>query len=385
MTHRTISTLTASLVGLVLSASVAAAQANEAPPAPAGAQVTASIFDGVRVTSPEAGGFTFEAHFAAWTRFITGATVGGDAVAYVDVPLVRPLVQASVLGGMFRLLVQPELAGPSPRLLDLQLDFVPDPAFAVRIGQFRTPFSRAFVTPLIRLTMPDRGVVSDTFRADRDTGLMAYGRVGTAFEYEVGVFDAATIDTRFGDTIAPMVMGRVTVQPYGNVPYDQVPSLEHPNVSGLAIGAAGFYRERQIADDLGGRLTETTGSVGLDVTVVEGIFSFTSEGFFRDQSIDGGPWVGSWGAFAQVGVFVLPQILELSARASWIDPDVDTDAGIVQVYEGSLSTYLVVDDRAWGHHLSLGLRYAFLDSPGTFGPVPAGSTHRVTGLLRTFF
>lgn len=376
--------LQASLVGLVLSSSVvAAAQANEAP-APQGAQITASIFDGVRVTSPEAGGFTFEAHLAAWTRFVTGATVGGDAEAYFDVPLVRPVVQASVLGGMFQLLVQPELAGPSPRLLDLQLDFVAHPAFAVRIGQFRTPFSRAYITPLIKLTMPDRGVVSDSFRADRDTGLMVYGHVGPELEYEVGVFDAATIDSRFDDTIAPLVVGRVTVQPYGNVPYDQVPSLSTAYPRGLAIGAAGFWRERRVAG-IDALYLETSASASLDVALAEGPFTFTAEGFYRASRLEAAPDTSTWGAFAQAGIFVIPQILELSARASWIDPDVDVDAGIVQSYEGGLSTYLVVDDRAWGHHLSLGLRYAFIDNPAGFASAPAGSTHRVTGLLRVWF
>jgi len=50
--------------------------------------------------------------------------------ALLEVPLVRPLVRMSVFDGMLRVLVQPELAGPSPRLLDLHVDFVPHPAAA---------------------------------------------------------------------------------------------------------------------------------------------------------------------------------------------------------------------------------------------------------------
>ena len=129
---------------------------------------------------------------------------------------------------------------------------------------------------------------------------------------------------------------------------------------------------------------QRTASVGGDLSLVEGPFAFTSEGFYQERSTDSGPWIASWGAFAQAGVFVIPQILELSARGGWIDPDLGVDAGIVQSYEGALNLYLVVDDVAYGHHLSLGLRYGYFDSPIPFGAVPQGSTHRVTLQLRAW-
>lgn len=367
----------AAAVLLLLAAPVSA----QAPAAP---QLTASLRDGVRVSVPEAAGFTAEAHLAVWSRFVAGATAGGVGEGYFDVPLVRPMIRVGAFDGIFRLLVQPELAGPAPRLLDLQLDFVPDPAFGLRVGQFITPYSRAFITPIVLLTMPDQGVVSDAFRADRDTGLMAFGSVGDAFEYSVGIFDGAAIDGRAGDVPPPMVVGRLVLTPYGHVPYDQVPALGGESPRGLAIGAGGFFRERTIADADNTPSVVQTGSAGLDLSLVEGPVAFFSEGYYREQRSDGGPWIASWGAFAQLGVFVLPRLLELSVRASWIDPDLAEAPDLVQSYEGALATYLVVDDVAYGHHLSLGLRYAYLESPRGLGAVPRGSTHRVTLQLQAW-
>ncbi|MCZ7684533.1 MAG: hypothetical protein M5U28_39500 [Sandaracinaceae bacterium] len=128
-----------------------------------GAEVTASFTEGVRLRVPEAAGFTAAVHVVAWARFVVERAPRTDADVYFEVPVVRPVLQAGVLDDKIRLFVQPELAGPSPRLLDLHVDLAPDPAVQVRIGQFITPYSRIFITPLPRLAMTDFGVVSDTF------------------------------------------------------------------------------------------------------------------------------------------------------------------------------------------------------------------------------
>lgn len=359
----------------------------EAPPADldlGGARIHASFTDGIRLHVPEAADFTFEAHLSVWTRLVVGTTPRGDVEDYVEVPLVRPMLNASVLDGLLRVLVQPELAGPSPRLLDLHLDFVPDPAISIRVGQFRTPFSRSWITGITRLAMPDRGPVIDTFIAGRDTGLMVFGQAGSVFEYAAGIFDGAGIDGRLGDTPAPMGLGRVAVTPYGRVPYDQVPSLEDASPRGMSIGIGGFYRDHDVAPNDDPPSIERTATVGADLSLVEGPFSFFSEGFFREESVGDAAWIGSFGVTAQAGVFVVPQILELSARGGWIDPDIEQGDDLLQSYEGGIKGYFYDDDVAYGHHLSLALRYAFVDSPLPFGARAAGSTHRFTAQLQVW-
>jgi len=338
-------------------------------------RVVAGLREGLQVEAPNAAGFVFQTHFAAWFRYVVDAPVDFDAAHYFQVPLARPLLQVSVLDGMFELLFQPELAG-TPRLLDLQLDMVIDPAFRVRIGQFRTPASRAFATPIILLQMPGRGVVSNQFRAGRDTGLMIFGTAG-AFEYAVGIFNGSGINGRLGDTPAPMGVARFVLTPYGEVPYDQTPSLTTANPSGLAIGVDGWYRERDTAPPATPPQVVQTANGSVDVSLVEGPFAIFAEGHLRGQSLGGAPWGVSWGAFVQAGIFVVPQIFEISARGAWVDPDTDVDGDLVQTYDATLAGYLYVDDVAYGNHLKLMLRYRFADTVTGFGPLPSGSSHQV--------
>lgn len=343
-------------------------------------RVVAGLRDGLRVEAPSAAGFVFQTHFAAWFRYVVDAPVDSDAAQYFEVPLARPLLQVSVLDGMFELLFQPELAG-TPRLLDLQLDMVLHPAFRVRIGQYRTPASRAFATPIILLQMPGRGVVSDHFRAGRDTGLMIFGTAG-AFEYAVGIFNGSGINGRLGDTPAPMGVARFVLTPYGEVPYDQTPSLTTPNPSGLAIGVDGWYRERDVAATGAPPQIQQTANGGVDVSLVEGPFALFAEGHLRGQSLDASDWAVSWGAFVQAGIFVVPQIFEISARGGWIDPDTEVEGDLMQTYDATLAGYLYVDDVAYGNHLKLMVRYRFADTVAAFGGLPSGSSHQVMAQIQ---
>lgn len=340
------------------------------------ARVIAGLREGVRVEVPELADFVFEAHLAAWARYVVDVPMDAQAAQYFEMPLVRPLLQARVFDGMFQLLVQPELAGANPRLLDLHLDFVLDPAFRIRVGQFRTPMSRAFITPIIMLQMPDRGVVSDTFRAGRDTGLMVFGTAGP-FEYALGVFNGAGINARLGDTPAPMVVGRAMITPYGEAPYDETPSLTRDSPSGLAVGVDGFFRERDVALPGDPEMVRTTGTGGIDVALVEGPFALFAEGYVRGQTVAGSPWQTSWGAYAQAGLFVVPRIFEISVRAGLVDPDVDVSGDFVQSYEGTLAGYFFFEEVAYGNHLKLNLRYRFADTATGFGPLAPGSSHQV--------
>ena len=348
------------------------------------ARVVAGLREGVVVEVPEAADFRFEAHLAAWARFRLEVPANGEAADFFEVPLVRPYIQASVFDGMFQLLVQPELAGANARLLDLHLDFVIDPALRIRVGQFRTPMSRAFITPIIMLQMPDRGLVSDTFRAGRDTGLMVFGTAGPV-EYALGVFNGSGINGRLGDTPAPMVVGRAMLTPYGSVPYDETPSLTAEHPSGLAIAVDGFFRELNLAVPGDPEMIETTGEGGLDVALVEGPFAFFAEGYLRGQLLAGAPWQTSWGAYGQAGLFVIPQIFEISIRAGFVDPNVDVSGDFVQTYEATLAGYFVYEDVAYGNHLKLNLRYRFADTATGFGGLPVGSSHQVMAQLQAWF
>ncbi|HJL20472.1 MAG TPA: hypothetical protein RMH99_32695 [Sandaracinaceae bacterium LLY-WYZ-13_1] len=323
----------------------------------------------------------FELHFATWIRAELDAPDGQDAIFAFDVPLARPLLQISLFENRIRLLFQPELAGASPTLLDLQLELELDPAFVIRIGQFRTPYSRAFITPIVTLTFPDRGFVDDTFRLDRDTGLMLSGITpGGVFEYAAGVFNGALINGNLGDLPAPTAIVRLGLNLGDHIPMDQVPSLAaERDLAGGAIAVGAAYRRWRVPADSPTGLAQESGHLQTDWTLALGPVTATAEGFLRftrdELATD---WSLAWGSFAQVGVMVVPRWLEVAARGGWMDPDADASGNFIQIYEVGLSLYPVIDDLALGHHLKAQLRYAYERAADAFGTrIVEGDRHRV--------
>ncbi len=340
-------------------------------------QVTFGPTSGLVVDVPSLGAH-LEFHFATWVRAQLDVPPNGDADPNFDVPLARPLLRGSLFHDKVRFLLQPELAGANPRLLDVQLDFVLDDAFVISVGQFRTPFARSYITPIVLQTFPDRGLVSDTFRLDRDTGLMISGHTpARMFEYAAGIFNGARIDGRLGDLPSPTAIARVVLNLGAPVPYGQSPGADRAVEPGVAIGLGGAYRRWRFPEnDPAG--PEESARLGVDLTIAAGPFSFTAEGYLNDTRTEVTDWDLSWGAFAQAGVLVLPW-LELAARGSWLDPSVGLGGNFIQIYEGGLNFYPVVDDLALGHHLKASLRYGWESAGAAFGNrVVEGERHRLT-------
>jgi phosphate-selective porin len=62
-------------------------------------------------------------------------------------------------------------------------------SLALQIGQFKTPFSREFVTSLAEIETADRATVVDSLAPKRDIGIMASYTVGGRGTISAGVFN----------------------------------------------------------------------------------------------------------------------------------------------------------------------------------------------------
>lgn len=62
----------------------------------------------------------------------------------------------------------------------------------------------------------------------------------------------------------------------------------------------------------------------------------------------------------------------------------DIGGNLVSAYEANIAAYFYLDDTAYGHHLELKLRYMAGDTAVQFGPLPAGTPHRVTAQLQVW-
>ncbi|UJR83448.1 porin [Sandaracinus amylolyticus] len=279
------------------------------------------------------------------------------------VRMVRPQLRGTVLAPWIRYFVQPELAGQSARLLDLQIDIQPHEAIGLRAGQFLTPFSRTFTTPVPRLLFPDFSIANDAFRADRDTGAMLFG---TPFEglleYYVGIFNGNRIDQGGNDDDQMLYMARLVASPLGRVALDETPALAAHVPFRISFGVNGYLgeitrTEARVDATTGLPATATLGiehqrTLGADVALQWETLALQAELYYRDATLVDGTTRDAIGGYAHLAWMFFRPYLEVAARVSVVDPDLASGGDVQRVIEGLINFY------ALGNHLKLQLRYA---------------------------
>lgn len=275
------------------------------------------------------------------------------------VRMVRPQLRGHLIQSWLKWFVQPELAGTAPRLLDLELTAQPWPELGIKVGQFVTPFSRAFLTPVPRLQFPDFSMANDRFRSDRDTGLQLQGGLGHGWlGWQLGVFNGNGIGKGGNDDNRLAVIGRVSVQPLGPLELDEVPELAADLPMRLSIGVSGWRGELpHLLAPVGTAAPQQQGfdqanTLCADAMVAQGAWHLQVQGYGRTTDPVSGKAISSGGADAQAGLLLLQRKLELGARVAAVLPDLaGQDRSLV--VEGQLVGY------AWGHHAKAWLRGAW--------------------------
>jgi hypothetical protein len=86
-------------------------------------------------------------------------------------------------------------------------------AFGVQAGQFKTPFTREFITSLADVETADRATVVDSIAPKRDIGLMADYAIGSMATLTVGVFNGEGQNVTANTDSTLLWVGRATVRP----------------------------------------------------------------------------------------------------------------------------------------------------------------------------
>jgi len=193
----------------------------------------------------------------------------------------------------------------SPALIDANVDFLFNPAYSLRIGQYYVPMSLENNTSdadmdtilrsqVVNALAPSRDIGSQ----GRDIGAMFMGRYSIA-EYYLGVFNGAGInkaDTNKAEDLGARV-------------------ILHP-IESLAVGGS-IYKGRNNPIQNGPDVTRDR--VGLEAAWVQGSFSVKGEFISaKDDLISRSGW------YLQGGYFVLPK--KLQALIKWDTYDKDRDA-----------------------------------------------------------
>lgn len=90
-------------------------------------------------------------------------------------------------------------------------------AFGIQAGQFKTPFTREFLTSLAELESVDRATAVDSLAPKRDIGIMADYAFGPTASVSLGVFNGEGQNVTANADSSLLVVGRAAVRPVSYV------------------------------------------------------------------------------------------------------------------------------------------------------------------------
>jgi hypothetical protein len=157
-----------------------------------------------------------------WSGYIQARETYQDAVGLTGSINRARLSAAGSVNGKVSWRVQGEFrtgnAGTGKASVSLQDAYVrwTRRSLGVQIGQFKTPFTREFITSLAEVETADRAFVVDTLAPKRDIGLMADYAVGGLATFTAGIFNGDGQNVTANADSSLMGVARAT---YRVVPY----------------------------------------------------------------------------------------------------------------------------------------------------------------------
>ncbi len=135
------------------------------------------------------------------------------------------------------------------------------PAFWLRAGQMRRPFSRQGLTPYYLMVLPDRPLTEDVFGTGRDVGLMLHSPAWSSFEWALAFFTGdyespvkigarirkEAVEANDGVSKAGSVLVRLARRPKLGTTYDESDTKKLPFRWSVGLSAQAFYTTEQVS------------------------------------------------------------------------------------------------------------------------------------------
>jgi phosphate-selective porin OprO/OprP len=207
--------------------------------------------------------------------------------------------------------------GQSPQVRDAYIDWTPcKDDTGLRLGVFKTAFSRQFNTNQQSMQFVDRSVTSEFFTLGRENGAMAYGSLADGMiTGSAGIFNGESslegpnspaADTRHTGIVS------LRVNPTGKMNVAEEGDIDWTEEMATSLGVAYARASRELAGSPG---TNNADLVNVDANVKYMGLGIHAEYFFSNSDKD--PAFGddrTNGFYVQGGYFVVPKRLELAAR-----------------------------------------------------------------------
>ncbi|MBI1851565.1 MAG: hypothetical protein HYR85_14585 [Planctomycetes bacterium] len=232
--------------------------------------------------------------------------------------------------------LQWENAGGSLSLRDYYIDLYDKkstPGIGVKFGQFKTPFSRQFLTSAQNLQIVERALTNDTsgtdLAFDRDQGVAIHGKpFGSEFnvEYTTGLFNGNGQNQSDNVDVGLLWVSRLDWNILGEPGYSEG-DVEDSQDAKFAVGSS--YAYNIVTPATGPTANIDTAQSRLEIDTIFKLmgFSLQSEYFVSNETpddhvaadVNGG--INSKGIYVQSGFFVMPKELEIAGRYTYFDRD----------------------------------------------------------------
>jgi phosphate-selective porin OprO/OprP len=220
-------------------------------------------------------------------------------------------------------------------LKDAQITWAKHQKAQVTVGQGKVFFDRQRKTSSGKHTFADVSLAASTFGIDRDVGVMFHGSAGEGkiFQYHLGIWEGEGEGGKNSDT-GHLVVGRLSLNPSGDFRYSES-DIEAPDSWKFFLDLAGAWNHAPAAldsdydgDTVVDEADDRRCVAGAGVRG-RGLYA-QGEYYLRTVKPDvpesaSVTDVDSDGWYAQAGYMVVPEVWEVAARYSFVDPDDDAE------------------------------------------------------------
>ncbi|MBI2082482.1 MAG: hypothetical protein HYT76_02840 [Deltaproteobacteria bacterium] len=257
-----------------------------------------------------------------------------------------------------------------PNLRDAFIEFHLQEWFAIRAGQFKTPYNREELTASWRHQLVDLSLANEVFSYERDIGLTLFGNLpDKKLEYALFAMNEGNNRNVTNNNNELLLGGRILFNISGDHGYT-MSDVDHSEEVQLALGLASSYNKVGNAPAADQSLITNTADIAYRYLGA----SFIGEWhYMRNTTTD----ANTYGFMGQAGYFLIPKKFEVAGRFAGVIP---AAAGVTNGYESTagLNYYFR------GHNLKLGTDYSILwNSPLTLGAGGTAGTGGPNNIITT--
>jgi hypothetical protein len=293
------------------------------------------------------------------TRFALTLPDGGDDSYAFDVVRARVGLKGNILSEdlTYRILV--ELGHGDTQLKDLWVDYAFTPGVQLRVGQWKRPFSRQFMTSATAQQLVDVALTERAFDTGRDLGLAVhndYERSPTV-EWVVGLFNG-THEKPWYTAKLDATAGTVTSISRTNVPAQFRPvavarvGYNHGDMAGEGYSSADLHPDKGLRFGVAASglvdfgLDDDTGAIAADLDFILKVSGFAVSGAFFVRTLTGDASGLDRIGFAVDAGYVIGGTVEPVLRFARVVPDDDAEATTQELAFG-LNVYFVGNTFKW--------------------------------------